>query len=115
MKCIKVFSITAIIMLFWSCSGSNNADLKSVAFSQAKEYLKNQVNDPSSFDGGHIPDSVVPLDDSTFIVNSTFTENKNATKISTKYNITMHYKGGDPYQTGSWNVEELIIDDKKIK
>jgi len=85
--------------------GESKQNLESIAFSQAKEYLKSLVNDPGSFDGGHIPDSVVPMGDSTYIVNSTFTAKKQfGGTIKTKYNITLHYKGGDAFETRSWEV-----------
>lgn len=113
---MRTIILAIAITLFSACGGESKPNLESIAFTQAKAYLKTIVSDPGSFDGGHMADSVVPMDDSTFIVNSTFTaKNQFGGTVKTKYNITLHYKGGDAYETGSWEVTELLLDDKKVK
>lgn len=112
---MKLYIIIALFF-FSACGGSEQTNPESVAFSQAKEYLKSIVKDPASFDGGHAPNSIVPMGDSIYIVNASFkSQNGFGATITSEYHATMHYKGGDVFNTGSWEVQELIIDNKKVK
>lgn len=113
---MKAFLISLAFLFMSACSEPSKPDLQSIAFTQAKQYIKATLNDPGSFDGGHSPESIVPMGDSTFIVNSHFSaKNGFGATITTKYNMTIHYTGGDAFEPTNWKVEELLIDGKQVK
>jgi hypothetical protein len=109
--------IGAPILIFDAMGGTHtptDRDLSSMAYVQAKNYVKMVLKAPASADFPFMGQGE-EIKENLYLVDSYVdSQNSFGAMLRSEYSISLEYQGGDPADQNSWKVIGFVLDGKNL-